>query len=238
MKILLYVVALVTCTLFNAQSKKSTSPKPNLDLVKINDSIPDLIPQKMNGKYGFINQKGKVIVPHLYSNVGFFTEDCRLQNSPSETIRKYGSADYASVRKNNIDYRINKFGKIVYEFKDADLGRCNGEYRGQLFHAYVKNGFYGLIEDSRFHDESDYRQFSIYPQYELLHVLEGDDLKNPMIVAVHHDLYGVINSKNQVIIPFVYQDIKLDFSWKIGRLFKVSTDGTNYYYIDINGNTY
>ena len=115
-----YLVSLFFCcfvVLVFAQNKnlhqKKVVVKSNPDLVKINDSIPALIPQKNNGKYGFINQKGKTIIPYQYSNVGFFTEDCNLLNSPNEKVRKYGSNKYASVRINNLDFRIDRSGKRV-----------------------------------------------------------------------------------------------------------------------------
>ena len=47
-----------------APVKKAVIAKPNPDLAKINDSIPALIPQKMDGKFGFINQKGKILIKH------------------------------------------------------------------------------------------------------------------------------------------------------------------------------
>ena len=242
MKYLLSIVFSCFVLLFSAQKKslpKRTVPvKTNPDLVKINDSIPALIPQKMNGKYGFINQKGKVIISHQYSNVGFFTEDCNLLNSPNEKVRKYGSNKYASVRINNLDFRIDLSGKRVYQFKDSDLGKCNLPFVTQLFHAYILNHSYGIIEDSKFENPGDYRQFTIYPQYDYLHIMEGDHLKNPMIIANKNNKFGVIDVNNKIIIPFEYSDIKRNFSWKLARLFEVTKDGKNYFYIDINNKAY
>ena len=97
---------------------------------------------------------------------------------------------------------------------------------------------YGIIEDSKFENPGDYRQYTIYPQYDYLHILEGDDLKNPMIIASHQNKFGVIDVHNKVIIPFEYSDIKRNFSWKLARLFEVTKDGKNYYYIDINNKGY
>ena len=218
--------------------KKSTIPKVNLDLIKINDSIPALIPYKKDGKSGFINQKGKVIIPPVYSNVGFFTDDCNLLNSSNIKVKKFGSKKYASVRLNEEDYRIDMAGKRVYQFKDTDIGKCPLEFKSQLFHAYIMNKYYGIIEDSKFRDASDYRQFTIYPQFEYLHILEGDDLKNPMIIAVKNDKFGIIDVNNKVIIPFIYEDIKRNYSWKLGRLFEVTTDGDNYFYVDVDNKAY
>ena len=45
-------------------------------------------------------------------------------------------------------------------------------------------------------------RYTIYPQYDYLHILEGDDLKNPMIIASHQNKFGVIDVHNKVIIPF------------------------------------
>ncbi len=218
--------------------KKPVTPAINLDLIKINDSIPALIPFKKDGKSGFINQKGKVIIPPIYSNVGFFTEDCNLLNSPNSKVQKFGSHDYASVRLNGEDYRINQAGKRLYHFKDEDLGKCPPQFKAQLFHAYILNKSYGIIEDSKFENPGDYRQFTIYPQFEYLHILEGDDLKNPMIIAVKNNRFGIIDVSGKIIIPFEYEEIKRNFSWKLGRLFEVTKDGKNYFFIDQDNKAY
>ncbi len=143
MKYLLSIVFSCLVVLVSAQKKnlhqKTVVAKTNPDLVKINDSIPALIPQKNNGKYGFINQKRKTIIPYQYSNVGFFTEDCNLLNSPNAKVRKYGSNKYASVRINNLDFRIDSSGKRVYVYKNSDLGKCILPYVTQLFHAFFLN---------------------------------------------------------------------------------------------------
>lgn len=251
MKSILFLILLSFSSIISAQQKKNSkksvpkktitpakSVKPNPDLIKINDSIPVLIPQKVNGKFGFMNQKSKTIIKPEYSNVGFFTEDCNLLNSPNKNVQKFGSDKYASVRLNNEDYRIDMSGKRVYQFKDSDLGKCGTFFKAQLFHGYILNKYYGIIEDSKFENPADYRQFSIYPQYEYLHILEGDDLKNPMIIANKDGNFGIIDVNNKTIIPFEYSDIKRNFSWKLARLFEVSKDGENYYYIDINNQSY
>ena len=208
------------------------------DLIKINDSVSALIPFKKDGKSGFINQNGKVIIQPIYSNVGFFAEDCNLLNSSNEKIKKFGVKDFASVRLNNEDYRIDFSGKRVYHFKNEDLGKCPLQYKAQLFHAYILNNAYGIIEDSKFENPGDYRQFTIYPQYEYLFILEGDDLKNPMIIASQNNKFGIIDVKNRILIPFEYTDIKRNYSWKLGRLFEVTKDGNNYFYIDANNKAY
>lgn len=252
MKNVFVLLLLFLSLIFSAQTKKiatktvsktvsytkKSSAITNADLVKINDSVPALIPKKIGDQFGFINQKSKTVIKAEYSNVGFFTEDCNLLQSPNAKAKIYGTNKYASVRYLEKDYRINQAGKRVYQFKESDLGKCIPEFKAQLFHGYVLNKSYGIIEDSRFENPGDYRQFTIYPQYDYLHILEGDDLKNPMIIAVRNNKFGIIDIHNNVIIPFEYSDIKRNFSWKLARLFDVTKDGKNYFYVDISNHQY
>lgn len=251
MRKVLIIATVVTAALFPAQvskktasvkskpaATKSAAPKNNADLAKINDSVPALIPQKKNGLYGFINQRGKVIIRHQFTNAGFFYDDCNLLNSSNEKAKKFGTAKYASVRDETGDYRIDLSGRKMYKYKDADLAKCSPEFKKQLYHSYIKNGFYGIIEDAKFENEADYRQYQIFPQYDYLHIMEGDDVNNPMIVASYQNRFGVIDKNNKVIIPFEYADIKRNFSWKIGRLFEVTKDHKNYYFVDAQNHAY
>jgi hypothetical protein len=211
----------------------------NQDLPVLYDELPLLIPKKKNGSFGYTNQKGKFMIQPEYHIAVFFYEDCNLLNSPDEKLRKFGTAEYATVEKNEISYRIDRKGKRVYQYRPADLGKCiHRDYVQQLFQAYTMNGFFGLVEKSTFKDPQDYRQFKIYPQYEYLFILEGDDVANPMIIASRNNAFGVVDINNNVIIPFEYADIKRNFSWKLGRMFEVSKDGKNYFYIDKRNKAY
>ncbi len=219
--------------------KGPVANKPNPDLVVIKKDLPVLIPKKKGDQFGYVNQNGKFIIQPEYHIAVFFYEDCNLLNSPNEKIRKFGTDSYATVEKDMISYRIDQSGKRVYQFKDADLGTCKfEEYKQQLFQAYVLNGFYGIIEKSKFVNAADYRQYQIYPQYQYLYIMEGDDVANPMIVASNNDKFGVIDVNNKIIIPFEYSNIKRNFSWKLGKMFEVTKDGKNYYYIDADNKTY
>lgn len=226
-------------TLKTAMVNTSVQNKKNNNFPVINKDLPALIPKKKNGNFGYVNQKGKFVIQPEYHIAVFFYEDCSLLNSPNEKIRKFGTAEYATVEKNQISYRIDQTGKRVYQFKQADLGKCvHKEYVQQLFQAYVLNGFYGIIEKSTFRSAEDYKQFQIYPQYEYLYILEGDDVANPMIIASKNNMFGVIDVNNKIIIPFEYDDIKRNFSWRLGKMFDVSKDGKNYYYVDDHNKTY
>lgn len=238
MKNILTLFFLSFILFLGAQQNKAVSGNIKFDAVKPNDSIPDFIPFNKDGKFGFVNKERKTVIQPVYSNVGFFTADCNLLNSGNAKVRKFGTSEYASVRLGNQDFRINKNGKRVYYFKNEDLGKCPSEFKAQLFHAYIMNHTYGIIEDSKFENPGDYRQFTIYPQYDYLHILEGDDLKDPMIIAAKGNKFGIIDVHNTILIPFEYNDIKRNFSWKLARLFEVTKDGKNYYYVDLHNKAY
>lgn len=223
----------------NVSKTVSQKPKINLDLPLINKELPLLIPKKKDGNFGYVNQKGKFIIQPEYHIALFFYEDCNLLNSPNLKLRKFGTSDYATVEKDEISYRIDKKGKRVYQYKQSDLGQCvHKEYVQQLFQAYTMNGFFGIIEKATFQNPQDYRQFKIYPQYDYLFILEGDDVADPMIVASKNNVFGVIDVEGNVVIPFEYADIKRNFSWKLGKMFEVSKDAKNYYYVDSKNKTY
>ncbi len=240
MKLKICFLLLLTFVFDFAQSQKSIEKDLpiKVDSSKSENQIAKLIPQKIDGKFGYTDHSGKVVIPHVYSNVGFFAEDCTLLNSPNIKVRKFGSKDYASVRYNGVDFRINASGKRVYQFKKSDLGKCPSEFKAQLYHAYIMNDTFGIIDKTKFEHPGDYRQFTIYPQYDYLHILEGDNLENPMIVASRNNRFGIIDIHNRVVVPFEYSDIKRNFSWKLAKLFEVTKDGINYYYIDANNKGY
>jgi hypothetical protein len=200
------------------------------------DQIPMLIPQAFNQKFGYINQNGNFVISPEYHIAMFFSEDCNLLNSPNKNAAVFGSADYATVEKDEISYRIDKKGRRVYQYKPSDLGKCNLPYHSSIYKAFGLNGNYGLVSKENI-DISGYEDFDIYPQYQMVYVLDGDK-DNPMIIAVRNDKFGVVDKNNKTIIPFIYEDIKTNLSWKTANLFEVSNDGEEYFFIDKNNNTY
>lgn len=222
-----------------AVKKLPEKAKLNSNFPIINEELPLLIPKKQDGKFGYVNQKGKFIIQPEYHIAVFFYEDCNLLNSPNVKLRKFGTADYATVEKDEISYRVDRTGKRVYQYKQSDLAKCpHKEYVQQLFQVYTMNGFFGIIEKATFENPYDYKQFKIYPQYDYLFILEGDDVANPMIIASKNNVFGVVDVNGKVIIPFEYSDIKRNFSWKLGKMFEVSKDSKNYYYVDSQNKTY
>ena len=206
------------------------------DSISIN-KIPDLIPQKMNGKVGYVNHDREYVIQPQFHLAMFFNPDCNLLNSKNTKVKKFGSANFATVEENEISYRINKKGQKVYKYDKKDSAKCPVENKTQKYKAYIMQGFFGLVDKDSI-NEGNYKDFVIYPQYQRLHVMEGDDVNNPMIVAVQNNLFGVIDKNGKTIIPFIYSDIKLNYSWLLGKMFEVSVDSKEYFYVDENNVAY
>ncbi|EPJ2896861.1 WG repeat-containing protein [Elizabethkingia anophelis] len=110
------------------------------------NDIPELIPVFKNGKYGYINTAGRLIIPPKFNLALFFTEDCNLTQSPNENIRLYGKKNYATVEIDKVAYRIDKTGKALYRYKNEDLGRCKKDFQMPAFTIYKNGENYGLVK--------------------------------------------------------------------------------------------
>ena len=207
--------------------------EPSSEKEVLNENPHSLIPKKRNGKFGYVNQNGSFVIQPEYHIAMFYAEDCNLLQSKNEKAKQFGNENYATVEKNFIAYRINKLGKIVYQYKDEDLGICKNDFKKQPYRSYLLNGKYGVIEDAKVGS-----QYKIYPKYEYLHILEGKDFSNPMIVVSNENKFGIIDINGKIIIPLEYSDIKSNYSWKLGNMFEVTKDDQNYYYIDVKNKSY
>ena len=99
-----------------------------------NLAYPDLIPVLVNDSlFGYCDSGLDIKLSPVYESAELFEEDFNFQifhvNKPE--IVKYGSADYAWVRRNGERYRINKMGDLVYKYDEADFK--TGETLIQLF---------------------------------------------------------------------------------------------------------
>lgn len=106
-----------------------------------------------------------------------------------------------------------------------------------VYETYERNGKYGLALRN-YTGDSRFTNVIILSSYQYLYILEGRDVHQPMIIAVQNDKFGIITKDNQVVIPFEYEDIKKNMSWKEAHLFEVSKNGRNYFFLDKEGNSY
>lgn len=227
-------VALVMCIL-QISAKKINEKSFFLKEKRFN---PNTYPAAKQWQIWFCKFQRKGYHSLQIQKCGIFYRGLQAFELPQRIFTEIWNSSICFCKINGVDYRFDKNGKNAYLFKDDDLGKCQSKYLKQTYQAYIRNSKYGITESSKFNNPEDYRQQTIYPQYDYLHVLEGEDIENPMIIASSGNKFGVIDKKNKVIIPFEYLGIKPDFSWKLADLFEVTKDLKNYYFIDVKNNDY
>ncbi|RQP13974.1 MAG: WG repeat-containing protein, partial [Chryseobacterium sp.] len=210
----------------------------------ITDSIPvneqpaaKLIPVKKNGKYGYVNRDGKIKIQPSFSLALLFAEDCNLLNSDNAAARRFGTADFATAEADGKTFRIDGNGKRVYQYKTKDLGICTREFDSPSYVSFSQGRLFGVAKKLA-DGNPDLAKVVIAPQYQYIHILNSADKNEPMIIAVNNDRFGVVDRDNRPILPFEYEDIKRNYSWKIAHLFEVTDDGKNYYFVDQTGKAY
>lgn len=205
--------------------------------------------------YGLLDRKGKVVLPLKYD---------RIRNAGKD---KSGLAYYKVWKNNKIgfvnenlkeitkikyDNADNFFGNLAIVEKKEKLGAINNlgkevvpvKYQGDIESLYglsvwtngeyltlMKKGYFGLL-DKTGKEITPFKYLSI------------GFINEDTIVAEQSDWrVGVLNNKNKVVVPFIYQEIR-SYSrtplyrdgGKVYNVLKVSKDGKKYGYIDFKGN--
>jgi len=210
-------------------------------LVSCNHSEIDLslIPIKTNGKWGFINKNGEIIINPQFTFVDYFVDDLALVKTLDYKIgyinRKgvfeiqptfldassFNEGLACVVEENKAPAYITSKGKVKFEIKDADLARNFFEDRA----AVLIDKKWGFINKSG--------EIVINPQFDYVY-----DFRDGLcLVAVKKEnmndySYGFIDKEGIFVINPQFEDAS---SFDHGNAV-VSIDGKNYGYIDKKGN--
>jgi hypothetical protein len=158
---------------------------------------------KLNSKFGYINKKGKLVIPCRYfaakhfrygyfGNTGTHTEGSREVKN-KDTVLFAG----ASPKDNGYEQCINTLGEV--------MSRCPAinENSVQSNSLDVSNRkTYSLVNNANLYD-------SLVDDYKIM----GDD--HWFYIGMKNGKYGVINNFFEVVLPFDYSSIdKIDISGK------------------------
>lgn len=188
-----------------------------------------LFPFSENGKWGFINETGKVVIKPIFSALGQFSEG----SAPARKIGAYGFIDsngvfvippqfdmafsffngQAKVYKDGKPYYIDKKGDITFEHHFAEIKGFNQE--GASIVVTTQN-YYGVINrQGKIILDTIYRM--IRPFSNGLAIILGEEHHTDIEEGSFLDLeelnefvyeMGLINSKGEFVVPFgKYQDI-------------------------------
>ncbi|HRE78291.1 MAG TPA: WG repeat-containing protein [Flavobacterium sp.] len=149
-------------------------------------------------RVGICNKKGEVIVPLNYHWIA-------KSNTRNSTLFILDSSDKTFnffSPENNILFseNVSEYGCVPNEER---LNNNDSYSNIHLLYFKDKNGKYGLINEVTGKIVAPAMYDNIIQQF--------DDTKNVFFAVQKEKKYGLINEKNEIIIPIVYEDINLDF---------------------------
>ncbi|MDR2009079.1 MAG: WG repeat-containing protein [Bacteroidales bacterium] len=130
-----------------------------------------------NEKYGFLNKSGETVIPFVYTK----TRDHKFINGE------------CLVTKNDSLYVINKNGDIVY---CPEKNNIVHQFSDGMAVSYVEN------EKKKYGFINKHNEWNILPVYDTV-----TNFINGYSIVATDGKYGVINTKNEIIIPLDYDKI-------------------------------
>jgi hypothetical protein len=190
----------------------------SFDYCRLNNKIEKIYHiQDLNGKYGAIDTKGKLIIPIVYKEFQDFKSNYNaivnlngkfgLINSNNEiTYRIDNKAIYCDRRE--LDYYIienkdSKFGiidknlKPIFNFDFQDLSPCYYDTKNRFI--AKKNDKYGVIDRAgKIIIPFQYTTLSNWVEYGL-----GENFH----FVVKNNKHGIINKDGKIVIPVIYDSL-------------------------------
>lgn len=161
--------------------------EPNAREVSVIDSSGLVKIRGQNFLYGLINTNGEWILPMKYLNLEIETDFIKVENLNHE----------ASL--------LNLHGKVIVDFKFSQF-YFHEQQSSDSNHIVVESeGNFGLIRvlNEKF-------EILVEPKYKNLKALNDQ-----FFIASSNNLYGIINSRNNTVIPFEYDSIKMQSNYII-----------------------
>lgn len=175
----------------------------------------DLKLQKKDGKYGYVDSKGNVVIPHQFDEAREFIGEVAIvtdgKTALNGLIDKTGKLIYGYDLRDTVDYEngfimiskgwvaalIDYSGKQRIPFS-AKYQMLTYLKKDKLVAAVDANGTKGLVTTDN--------EVVIPFEYGSMFIPSGSD--GYITVANKDDMkYGAINLKNEVVIPFEYEEL-------------------------------
>ena len=190
--------------------------------------IPDLIPILVGNKFGYCDKNKKIIIPAKYDLAEpFMKDDCELLNSEGDSLfAKFFENNFATVSINKRQYRIDKVGKIVYEYKKKHV--CDYSYNSDSAQYFLteKNGLVGVINNNK--------EVIINEMYNGIYIF-----KSFPFIVVKNNLYGLVDLTDEIFpckfssLYYLYEE----YLSKNVNLLKFEIKGKGFF-VDFCGNEY
>jgi hypothetical protein len=219
---------IILVTFFSFYSMVSISQNGSLN--SIDDSckmIPLLIPIKFNNKWGYCDRMKKIKIKVEFDEARPFSSINYNGNLKSNTN------SYATVKKGNQFYRIDKNGDIV---EPIDISNIQGddysfEYSPKKFELFKENNFYGIKNLLQ-------NKVIAQPIYDSIIPFDPSlSLYFPFKVK-KDGKFGVMRQDGKLIIPLKYEQLEEEGNYWLGIRLILASKNSRKYYVDYCGNEY
>ena len=163
------------------KNKEITPPLYN-DISPIKPFSSNLFSFEQNGKYGVINQKGKILIQPVFDDIGY--------NFSSNLLSAKKGGKYGFVNKKG-KFVINPIFSFVFDFKEGKAVFCDSISQKRKC---------GIIDGKG--------DIIVKPIYDYI---GNNNAEKNIYIIKQGDKYGVINDKMKLILEPVYDEISKDY---------------------------
>lgn len=198
--------------LLNKQGKVIASLK-GFDQVGTWELSEGLLPVTKNGKIGYLNTQGKLVIPTVYDSVG--DEDNKYDESWANLV----NSGRITVKKNGKFGVIDTQNKTIVPFNK--YAQIDGFFEGRAVVFSAKSQKYGVIDASG--------KEVVAPIYDQVYgtIADNEGYSEGLLAVQKGKKWGFISKTGKVVIPLVYDDVR-PFSEGLAGVMK----GKNWGFVD------
>ena len=191
-KSLILILSLFSYLVFSQELKLKTC-----------ETTPEIIPFLKNGKTGYCDKNGNILIEPKFDYAGTFSFQFELDIS--NNAKEFATKEYATVVLSGKEHRIDKTGNIVLNFDDVDFRDSSccpevirenkiiiTEEKGKKTYSVVNNGLVVIKPNS----------------YDLIKYIYLIDNNSDYFLVEKNNKFGVINKQNEILIPIQFSSLQ------------------------------
>ena len=191
-KSFILIISLFSCLVFSQELKLKTC-----------ETTPEIIPFLKNGKTGYCDKNGNILIEPKFDYAGTFSFDFQLYIS--KNAKEFGTKEYATVVLSGKEHRIDKAGNVVLNFDDVvytESSCCPEIIRENKIITTEEKGkkTYSVVNNE---------VVIIKPNlYDLIEYIYLIDTNSDYFLVKKNNKFGVVNKQNEVLIPIQFSSLQ------------------------------
>lgn len=168
---------------------------------------------RKDGKYGYINRKGEIIIPLRFSSVSRFPDQ-------TSGLVVASSGDYCAI--------YDQYGNNIVPYRQAT--QCD-------FSEGMSVGYYGKSHNIQYFIMDRYGKETRLPDVEYIDGFMMCRFRSGRLPVMNKDnKWGYIDTQGKLLVPYIYDEVE-EYYGDCARVATHHDDGTvTYKYLDVDGN--